>query len=403
MHRAALGTQQFINPKFIAPADDMVMLSGPGKLIRWAGVISTVLLLLLGIGLIIDGVHGFGGARVQDLFNLATHPLVGLMVGILGTAILQSSSAATAITVTTVGVGVVSLPVAIPVIMGANIGTTVTVFIVAYSYIGHREEFRRAFASAAVHGLFNLLLVLLIIPIELLFSPLQRISGAMASSVFGGVLVPSETGTFVTAAFQPAVELIGTEGLLGVLFVPAVAAVVTLLTGTALIILGVRTISMQLRTLMAATTHTLLESSSGASDALGFLTGTAGTMILQASSVTVSSLLPFSAAGSLKLREVLSITMGANVGTTLSSLLVALALPGNLGTFALQAAIVHLLFNVLGTLLVLLLPPYRELILFLAGRLADLAVKSYTASFAILMTYFFLIPATVLGVSSLFN
>lgn len=403
MHRAALGTQQFINPKFIAPGDDMVMLSGPGKSVRWAGVISTVLLMLLGIGLIIDGVHGFGGARVQDLFNLATHPLVGLMVGILVTALLQSSSAATAITVTTVGVGVVSLPVAIPVIMGANIGTTVTVFIVSYSYIGHREEFRRAFASAAVHGLFNLLLALLIVPIELIFAPLQRISGAMASSVFGGVLVPSETGTFVTAVFQPAVDLIGTEGLLGALFMPTVAAVMTVMTGTTMIILGVRTISAQLRTLMAATTHTLLERSSGASDALGFLTGTAGTMVLQASSVTVSSLLPFSATGSLKLREVLAITMGANVGTTISSLLVALALPGNLGTFALQAAIVHLLFNVLGTLLVLLLPPYRELILFLAGGLADLAVKSYTASFAILMTYFFLIPATVIGVSSLFG
>ncbi|QGU08370.1 Na+/Pi-cotransporter [Corynebacterium occultum] len=403
IHRAALGTQQFINPKSISPDDDMVMLSGIGKTIRWLGVLVSVLVMLLGVGLIIDGVYGFGNSRAQDLFGLATNPLIGLMVGILATALLQSSTATTAITVTAVGLGVISVPVAIPVIMGANIGTTVTVFIISYSYIGHREEFRRAFASAAVHGFFNLLMVLLLVPIEFIFAPLRRVSGAMASSVFGDVLGPSDTGTFITAIFQPAVDFIGNRGLLGEIFIPTVAAVMTILLGTALIVIGVRAISVQLRTLMAAATHTLLERSSGTSDALGLLTGTVGTMTLQASSVTVSSLLPFSAAGSLKLREVLAITLGANVGTTLSSLLVALALPGSLGSFALQAAIVHLLFNVLGALLVLLLPPLRKLILFLATRLADFAVRSYTLSFVLLMGYFFLLPAAVIGVYSLLN
>ncbi|MGP6174687.1 Na/Pi symporter [Corynebacterium sp. A21] len=401
LRRAALGTQQFINPKSISPEEDMVMLSAPGKSVRWVAVILGILVMLLGVSLIIDGVYGLGSSRVQELFNLATNPLIGLMVGILATAVLQSSTTTTALTVTTVGVGAVSVPVAIPIILGANIGTTVTVFIVAFSYLGHREEFRRAFASASTHGIFNLLLALVLLPIEWIFQPMQRISGMMATSAFSEDLVAPDSPTFLTATFQPLVDLIGTRGLIGLLFNPTLGAAFCLVLGTTLILLGIRVISSQLRTLMAATTHTLLERSSGASDALGFLTGTAGTMVLQASSVTVSSLLPFAASGSLKLREILALTMGANVGTTLSSLLIALTFPGDLGTFALQAAIVHLLFNVLGTLLVLLFPPYRKLILFLSLRLASLAEKSYTTTFVLLLTFFFLLPAAVIGLYSL--
>lgn len=401
IRRAALGTQQFINPKSFSPEEDMVMLSSPGKTVRWMAVVLGILIMLLGIGLIIDGVYGLGSSRIQGLFNLATNPLVGVMVGILATAALQSSTTTTAITVTTVGLGAVSVPVAIPIILGANIGTTVTVFIVAFSYIGHRQEFRRAFASAATHGMFNLLLVLLMLPIEWAFQPMQRISAALATSEFGDVLVPSNSGAFVTVIFQPLVDLIGTRGLIGMFTTPVAGAALCLVLGTALILFGVRIVSEQLRTLTSATTRTLLERSSGASDALGFLTGAGGTMVLQASSVTVSSLLPFAASGSLKLREILALTMGANVGTTLSSLLIALTLSGDLGTFALQAAIVHLLFNVLGTLLVLLFPPYRNLILFLSRRLADLAEKSYVISFGLLLTFFLLVPAVVIGLYSL--
>lgn len=399
---STLGTQQFINPKYIAADKDIVMLSASGKLVRWLAVILSILAILLGIGLIIDGVSGFGRERIEFLFSLATHPLAGLAIGVLGTAVLQSSTTTTALTVTAVGVGVVSIPVAIPIILGANIGTTLTAHLISFSFVGRREEFGRAFASAALHGWFNLLMAAIFLPIELLFHPLERLSAAL-SSLLGTDVQGTETGQAFRVIFQPILDFLGTRGLLGGLFDPRIAAVMSLGIGTCLILLGVRSVSAQLRTLMAATTRTLLEKSSGSSDALGFFTGLGGTMALQASTVTVSSLLPFAAAGSLKPRELLSATLGANVGTTLSSLLVALTLPGALGGFALQAATVHVLFNLIGSLLVLLIPPIRNLIIYLADQHARLAQRSYTTTFTLILVFYFAVPATAIGIYSIFS
>lgn len=398
---SVLGTQQFINPNYIPIEDDMVMLSGAGRLVRILLTVATIAFMLLGIGLIIDGVYGIGAGRAQLLFDTATTPLVGLAVGILATAVIQSSTTTTALTVTAVGVGAVSVPVAIPIIMGANIGTTLTVFIVSFSYLGRRKQFRQAFASAGLHAWFNFLMVVLLLPIELLFQPLQRLSGGLTTSVLDGELNVSETGNFVNAIFQPLIDLLGTRGLFTIIADPVIGAVLCIALGSVMIFGAVRMITAQLRILMAAATRTLLERSSGASDAIGFLTGVSGTMSLQASTVTISSLIPFAAAGSLRLREILSITLGANVGTTLTSLLVALTLPGSMGGFALQAAMVHVLFNVSGTLLVLLIPPFRNLIITLAQQVSQLAGRSYTTAFAALLTSYILLPTGVIALSSL--
>lgn len=398
-----LGTQQFINPKYISADNDIVMLSTSGKVIRWLAVILSVLVMLLGIGMIIDGVYGLGGGQIRMLFNLATHPLIGLALGILVTAVLQSSSTTTALTVTAVGVGLVPVEVAIPIILGANIGTTITVFLVSFTFVRKRKQFRRAFTSASLHGLFNILLVAIILPVELLFSPLERLSRLLTETVLGADVQISDAGVIFTVIFQPVIDFFGMDGLLGSIFDLRVAAALCLLSGTLLILLGVRSVSAQLRILMAATTRTLLAKSSGASDALGFLSGLGGTLALQASTVTVSSLVPFAAEKSLRPRELLTITLGANVGTTLSSVVIALTLPGNYGGFALQAAVIHLLFNLIGSLVVLLVPPVRTLILFLAEKLAGSAQRSYSITFSVIMAFYILIPVGALTLYSIFS
>lgn len=91
------------------------------------------------------------------------------------------------------------------------------------------------------------------------------------------------------------------------------------------------------------------------------------------------------------------------MGTTLTSLLVALALPGSMGSFALQAAVVHVLFNVSGTLLVLLIPPFRNLIITLAQKTSQLAGRSYTTSIAVLLGGYILLPVGVIALSSLLS
>ena len=105
-----------------------------------------------------------------DIFNAKwlNNPLVGLMIGILGTVLVQSSSTFTSIIVAAIGAGM-DVHIAVPMLMGANIGTSVTNTLVAMTQIGNREEFERAFAAATVHDMFNWSTVILLFPIEVKF------------------------------------------------------------------------------------------------------------------------------------------------------------------------------------------------------------------------------------------
>ena len=113
-----------------------------------------------------------------------------MILGTLATALVQSSS-----TVTSVIVGMVAggLPVsiAVPMIMGANMGTTITNTIVSLGMARQKDVFRRAFAAATVHDFFNLLAVAILLPLELMFGLLDRLSGWLAGASAGGGRVRS--------------------------------------------------------------------------------------------------------------------------------------------------------------------------------------------------------------------
>ena len=144
--------------------------------------------LLLAVDLIN---HGFkqatGGAEsAQALFAFATNPFMGVLLGGLVTALVQSSSTVTSIIVGMVAGGL-PVSVAIPMVMGANLGTTITNTLVSFGHVGDRDEFRRAFAAATVHDGFNLLSIAIFLPLEMAFGILERLSGALvgAAKVMG--------------------------------------------------------------------------------------------------------------------------------------------------------------------------------------------------------------------------
>ncbi|RSZ65152.1 Na/Pi cotransporter family protein [Corynebacterium hylobatis] len=395
------GTQHFINPRKIPAERDFVALSTFGATVRWMGVAGAVLMMITAIYLILDGAQGLGTGTVARLFELATNPFIGLLIGILATAAIQSSTTVTTLTVAAVGTGAVSVPVAIPIILGANVGTTVTASLVAFSYVGDRANFRRAFTSASLHTWFNLTFVCLIFPLELLFQPLQRFTNLVADSLLAEGTTGTSRGLFTL--FSPLIGAIGTDGLLGSLLSPHIAAMAGIVLGVVLVLTAVRILNAQLSVLTAAATRTLLERSSGASDALGVFSGTVGTAAVQASSITVSSLLPFAVSKSLKLREILALTLGANVGTTLMALITALAVPGSLGPYAVQAGLVHVTFNTTGTLLVLLIRPLREWLIRLAELSGRLAARGYSYAATAMLLGYFLIPAVVILIYTLLS
>ncbi|CAL8265939.1 unnamed protein product [Merluccius merluccius] len=127
-----------------------------------------------------------GGRVAGDIFQdngILSNPVAGLVVGILVTVLVQSSSTSTSIVVSLVSSGLLDVHSAIPIVMGSNIGTSVTNTIVALMQASEREEFERAFAGATVHDCFNWLSVLVLLPLEAVSGLLQWLSEAAVSAL----------------------------------------------------------------------------------------------------------------------------------------------------------------------------------------------------------------------------
>ena len=126
-----------------------------------------------------------GGRNLGSLFaddSLLANPVVGLMIGILVTVLVQSSTTSTSIIVSLVSAGAGVRP-AIPMIFGSNIGTSVTNTIVSMTQAGEKETFRRAFAAATVHDMFNWLTVIIMMVLEVSTHALERLTFTMVESM----------------------------------------------------------------------------------------------------------------------------------------------------------------------------------------------------------------------------
>jgi sodium-dependent phosphate cotransporter len=145
-------------------------------------------LFLVGLSLMGNAFKGLSGKGAAQLIGSVDNPVAGVAFGVLGTVLLQSSSTSTSVVVTMVAAGILSVHNAIPIIMGANIGTSVTASIVSHVHITDKEEFKRGFQGATVHGAFNYLTVLVLFPVEVTTGLLKRISSVCAEFVLNEML-----------------------------------------------------------------------------------------------------------------------------------------------------------------------------------------------------------------------
>ncbi|CAJ1440587.1 unnamed protein product, partial [Effrenium voratum] len=170
------------------------------------GVLLALYFFLFGLDLMSGSFGALGGKSAGQLFTLINNPIAGLMVGILATVLVQSSSSSTSIVVGLVGAEMLTVHQAIPIIMGANCGTSVTNTIVSMAHAGDRLELERAFSGATVHDMFNMLTVLTLLPLEVIFGalcgegPLYWLSKLVTEAVVGGDLESDLTFTSPTKA-----------------------------------------------------------------------------------------------------------------------------------------------------------------------------------------------------------
>ena len=148
--------------------------------LRTAIVLGLLYLFLVGVKLLEGGIKGLGADYTDPLFEGVSNPLAGLFVGILATVLVQSSSVTTATIVGLVASGVIGVEAAVPMIMGANIGTTVTNTLVSLTHARKSEEFRAAFTAATMHDFFNLMAVAMLLPLELITGFLSKSAAAIA-------------------------------------------------------------------------------------------------------------------------------------------------------------------------------------------------------------------------------
>jgi sodium-dependent phosphate cotransporter len=297
------------------------------------------------------------------LLETTSHPFLGLFLGITVTSLIQSSSTTTSIVVGLVAAGGLSLSNAIPVIMGANIGTTVTNILVSFGHATRRAEFRRAFSAAIVHDIFNVLSVLVLFPLELLFHPIEK-TAVMLQSGFAGMGGMSLFNP-IKYAIDPAVDAAD----LMISSLPYTAAIMIVLS-LLLLFLSLATIVKRMRSNIIHRAETAIDRYLAGKDYRTFLIGAALTVAVQSSSVTTSLIVPLAGAGLLTTGQVYPFTLGANIGTTITSILAAL---GTGNAVAVMAAFSHLTFNVFG---ILIFYPLRKLPISMAERVGVFAGRS---------------------------
>ena len=156
-------------------------------LIKAAGIISALYLFLVGIAGMSSAIKSMGSQFAETVLTTTSNPFIALFIGIFATVLFQSSSTTTSLIVGMVSSGTLTITSSIPMIMGANIGTTVTNTIVSIGHIKKGTEFKRAFAASTVHDFFNIMAVIIVFPIEMIFHPLQRTSEWFALQLFGKI------------------------------------------------------------------------------------------------------------------------------------------------------------------------------------------------------------------------
>ena len=360
-------------------------------LLRAFFVIALLYLFLTGVELLGGGFKNLGKDLVDGLFEGVSNPVGGLFVGLLATVLVQSSSVSTSVIVGLVAAGVVNTGDAVPMIMGANLGTTVTNTLASLGHVRHDIEFKRAFAAATVHDFFNILAVIVFLPIELITGYLSSTATWLTDTLIGS------SGSDFKSPLKQAVKLPAKwvkELLSGMGSHGDVKGVLMIVIGLLFIFISLAYITKNMRLLVADRVETAINHALGAgSGMVAILLGAIITISVQSSSITTSVLVPLAASGVLTLQNIYPVTLGANVGTTVTALLASLATGS---PAAVTVAIVHTLFNISGIIVFYPFQKLRQIPINLANRIADIAVERRSLALAYTLIAFVIVP--LLGV-----
>lgn len=404
---------------------------------------------LFGLDMLGSGAKVLTGCTSGNLLSKDLNPIAGLMIGILVTVLLQSSSTTTSIIVALVSAKAINTKNGIYMIMGANIGTSVTNTIVSMGFLGNGDELERAFAGATVHDMFNFLTVIIMLPVEAATGMLYHMTKAMTPGTVDKAdkwegplkkIVSPLTKTIIVAnksvskdlatkkkescdEYYPAVCKNGirdAKNCKGGLIscdkksnkCPAffqegatqkddeISGFVVLFIGLVVLITCLIVLVNLLQKLLLGTSTRILYKATNVNGYIGMAIGMGITLLVQSSSITTSVLTPLVGINVLHLEQMLPLTLGANIGTTFTGLMAAMVSGSK---DSLQVALAHLFFNIIGIIIWYPIPFMRKFPLDGARKLGKATRIWRGFPIVYLFMAFFLIPLLLLGVSMLFD
>ncbi|HEY0741161.1 MAG TPA: Na/Pi symporter [Chryseosolibacter sp.] len=348
-------------------------------------IVGSILLFLFSLDLMVSSLRHLGSDTARSVIEATENPFTALFVGLLVTALIQSSSTTTALTVALVASGALSFQSAIPVIMGANIGTTITSTIVSLGFINKKKEFKRAVAGGTYHCFFNVLTALILFPLELNYGLLSTTSewigqmlfptfDARASSSLGTTWTPFSFLTDFLAAKIP-------------------SGIVLAVLSFVLLVISILIFRKLISDLLKAQSPETFSRFFFAGELKSFFWGVITTAAIRSSTITTSIVVPIVAKKIVKMRMAAPFIMGANMGTTITAFIAAML---NSNNSAINIAIVHFLFNFTGVLLFFPIPALKELPIRLATALGKLTLRYRIAGFVFILLTFFIIPFSLI-------
>lgn len=426
------------------------------------GALFFLYFFLFSLELLGNSAKVLGGCTAGGIMGDSINPVAALVIGELATALVQSSSTTTSIVVSLVGSDSMNINTGIYMVMGANIGTSVTNTIVSMGQMADGIQLERAFAGATVHDLFNFLTVAVLFPLELITGYLRRFTSVMlpdsvdkgekwtgpikkiVSPVAGRVLKANKNvlkdisiGKVENCeAYYPVFCVGGIEdykscagkcgdgqekgvdcGRVGLITCdknygcPAFfqngatkqddsisGGVCLVLSLVCLLLCLMGFVNVLQRGLMGMSTRVIYKATN-VPGIVAIAIGAAVTVLIQSSSITTSVLTPLVGLGVVQLEQMLPLTLGANVGTTVTGLLASMVSDS---VSALQVALCHLFFNVSGIIIWYPVPFMRKVPLNAARELGKWTRRSKLIPPIYIFLVFFTCPLLLLGINELF-
>jgi sodium-dependent phosphate cotransporter len=353
-----------------------------------------MLLFFLAIKVLTGAFSLLGSDSAEALLNVAQNPFIGLFLGILATAIVQSSSVTTSMVVSIVAAGQLSLESAVPMIMGANIGTSVTSTIIALGYIGNKKEYQKAISGATLHDLFNIITVVLLLGLELGFGLLSSASEFMASLITPRIGGQVDGLLFFLNDFAGEIII-----LTGDDSYPKGHPILSLLLGIFGVLGSLQLLSSLLKKFVIGRIQRNIDRYIFSSSPRSLLAGFVTTAALQSSSVTTSLMVPLVATSKVSLTRAFPFLMGANMGTTTTTLMAAIFVGASdpaLAQASLAIAFAHVLFNLFGVFVMFPFERIRLIPTRIARRLGLLTLESRFFGVLYVLISFFLLPMALI-------